>query len=75
MLIMGCWRWFNSILKEAKIEVTDENKEEIERIIHEYISEQSSYGRCSSDWRKARKEIRENLKMREELVEKLRGIA
>jgi len=36
---MGCWRWFNSILKEAKIEVTDKNKEEIERIIHEYISE------------------------------------
>jgi len=72
---MGCWRWFNSILKEAKIEVTDKNEEEIERIIHQYISEQASYGRCSPNWRKARKEIQANPEMRKELIEKLKAIA
>jgi len=53
------------------MEVTDKNKEKIDQVIHEYISEQSSYGRCSADWRKARKEIQENKEMKQELINKL----
>jgi hypothetical protein len=68
---MGCWKWFNNVLKEANMEVTDKNKEKIDQVIHEYISEQSSYGRCSADWRKARKEIQENKEMKQELINKL----
>jgi len=72
---MGCWKWFNNILKEAGIEVTDENTDKIDEIIHQYIGKQSSYGRCSSDWRKARKEIQADKQMKQELIEKLRSLA
>ncbi len=70
---MGCWKWFNSILKEAGIEVTDKNRDKIDEIIHKYIGEQSSYGRCSTDWRKARKEIKADKEMSKELVERLKS--
>jgi len=59
-------------LKEAGVEVTDENREKIDEIIHKYIGEQSRYGRCSGDWRRARKEIQADEKMKQELIEKLR---
>jgi len=75
VLGMGCWRWFNTILKEAGIEVTDENRQKVDEVIHQYIGEQSSYGRCSADWRKARKEIQADEQMRNELVQRLQSIA
>lgn len=72
---MGCWRWFGTILKEARLEITDDNREKIDEIIHKYIGEQSSYGRCSADWKKARKEVKADEEMRQELVERLKAIA
>jgi hypothetical protein len=71
---LGCWKWFNGVLKEADVEVTEANKSEIDQVIHKYIGEQSSYGRCSADWRKARKEIKESPEMRSELIQKLRAL-
>ncbi|MCW4044535.1 MAG: hypothetical protein NWE94_03345 [Candidatus Bathyarchaeota archaeon] len=71
---MGCWKWFNSVLKEAEVEVTDANKEKIDDVIHHYIGEQASQGRCSADWRKARKEINESPEMKKELIAKLKAI-
>lgn len=71
---MGCWKWFNNVLKEAEIEVTDDNREEIEEVIHQYIGEQSRYGRCSADWRKARKEVQSNEQMKQELLERLKSV-
>jgi len=71
---LGCWKWFDSVLKEAEVKVTDKNKETIDQVIHKYIGEQSSYGRCSADWRKARKEINESPEMRKELIEKLKAL-
>ena len=68
---MGCWKWFNSILKEAEVQVTDQNKSKIDDVIHKYIGKQASYGRCSANWKKARKELepipelKRNLKARE----------
>ena len=72
---MGCWRWFNSVLKDAGVEVTDENRGKVDEIIHHYIGEQTRYGRCSADWRKARKEIKANEEMRSELIERLKSLA
>ena len=72
---MGCWRWFGSVLREAGVEVTDENREKVDEVIHQYIGEKTSYGRCSADWRKARKEISADEEKRNELVEKLRSLA
>lgn len=71
---MGCWKWFNGILKEAEIEVTDTNRDKIDQIIHQYIGEQSHYGRCSADWKKARKDIKSDEEMSKELVKRLRSI-
>jgi len=70
--LLGCWKWFNGVLKEAEVQVTDQNKGKIDEVIHKYIGEQSSYGRCSADWREARKEINENPEMRSKLIEKLK---
>ena len=72
---MGCWKWFNGVLKEAEVNVTEANKSEIDQVIHKYIGEQSSYGKCSADWRKARKEINESPEMRSELIQKLRALS
>jgi hypothetical protein len=72
--LLGCWKWFDGVLKEAEVKATDANKEKIDGVIHKYIGEQSSYGRCSADWRKARKEIQESPEMRKELVEKLKAL-
>ena len=75
VIVLGCWKWFNAILKEADVEVTESNKDKIEQVIHDYIGEQSSYGRCSSDWKKARIEVKENPELKQELVDKLKTMA
>ena len=72
---MACWKWFNQILKEAGVEVTEENREKVDEVIHQYIGKQSGYGRCSADWRKARKEIQVDEAMRQELIDKLQLMA
>ena len=56
------------------MQVTDENKDKIDEVIHKYIGEQSSYGRCSADWRNARTEIKESPEMKQELIEKLKAL-
>jgi hypothetical protein len=71
---LGCWKWFNGVLKDAQVEVTDENKAKIDQVIHKYIGEQSSYGRCSADWKKARKEINASPEMRSELIAQLKAL-
>ena len=72
---MGCWKWFNGVLKEANVSIKDQNKEKIEDIIHKYIGEQSRYGNCSADWKKARVEINGSPKMKAELIAKLKTLA
>ena len=72
---MGCWKWFNKVLKEAGIEVTYENRDNVDEIIHQYTGEQSRYGRCSADWRKARKEVQADEQMKQELIERLQSLA
>ena len=72
---MGCWKWFNNVLKEAEIDVTDENRAKVDEVIHQYIGEQSRYGRCSADWSKARKEVQADEQMRRELIEKLQSMS
>jgi hypothetical protein len=72
---MGCWKWFNRVLQEANVTVTDNNKSKVDDVIHKYIGEQASMGKCSADWRKARAEIKENPKMKAELIAKLKALA
>jgi hypothetical protein len=46
------------MLKEAGIEVTDKNKNKIDKVIHRYVGEQSSYGRCSQTGAKLEKRFK-----------------
>jgi predicted Fe-Mo cluster-binding NifX family protein len=71
---MTCWKWFGGVLKEAGVEITSKNQKKVDDVIHHYIGEQSSYGRCSADWRKARKEIEADEKMKKELIAKLKAL-
>jgi hypothetical protein len=70
---MGCWRWFRGILEEAGIEVTDENREKIDEMIHEVIGETSKYERCSSDWKKVGRKIKADGDEKNKLIENLRS--
>jgi len=72
---LGCWKWFNTVLKEAGVEVNDSNREKVDQVIHKYIGEQASYGHCSSNWMVARKQIQENKEMKQELIAKLKTLA
>jgi len=69
-----CWKWFGGVLKEAGVEATDANKTKIDQVIHSYIGEQSSYGRCSADWKTARKQIAGDEKMKAELIAELKKL-
>lgn len=71
---MTCWKWFSSLLTEANITVTDGNKAQIDDFIHSYVGEKSRLGRCSADWKKARAEIKEDPKMKQELIAKLKAL-
>jgi predicted Fe-Mo cluster-binding NifX family protein len=71
---MGCWKWFNGALKEAGIKVTDENREKVDEVIHEFIGKTSKYEHCSSDWTKAAKKIKADEKEGKKLIERLRTI-
>jgi hypothetical protein len=70
---MGCWRWFKGILKEADIEVTDENREKIDEVIHEAIGKTSMYERCSGDWRKVGKLVKADESEKKKLIKKLQA--
>ena len=63
------------MLKEAGIEANDQNKEKIDNIIHKYIGEQSRLGKCSADWKKAKKEITANEKMKTDLITQLKKLS
>ena len=73
---MSCWKWLDSILREAGIDETaicwPQNKEEIYEVVRQYVCEQASYGRCSTDWEKAGTEIGANQQMKQELTKSLR---
>jgi hypothetical protein len=72
---MTCWKWFNSVLEEANVTLTNKNKAKVDDVIHKYIGEQSSMGKCSPEWKKARVKIKENPKLKAELIAKLKPLA
>ena len=72
---MSCWKWFNIILEEAGVEVTEENRERIDQAIREYVNDRSSYGKCSAVMKEASSQITEDKNMHQELIEKVRVAA
>jgi predicted Fe-Mo cluster-binding NifX family protein len=70
---MGCWRWFKGVLREAGIEVTEENRERIDTVIHEVIGETSKYEHCSGDWRKIGKLVKGDEQEKKKLIKRLQS--
>lgn len=71
---MTCWKWFGTLLKEADVQANPESQEAIDGVIHKYIGEQSKMGKCSADWKKAKKEIAADEKMKTELIAQLQKL-
>jgi hypothetical protein len=72
---MPCWKWFNVMLEEAGVEVTEENRERIDTVIHTYVNDRSSVGLCSVVMREASAQIAGDKTMRQELIGKLQEAA
>jgi hypothetical protein len=72
---MPCWKWFNVILEKAGVEVTEENRERIDEVLHQYVNERSSMGLCSPVMREASGQIDGDKVMRQELMVKLQEAA
>lgn len=70
---MGCWRWFNSVLKEAGVAVTPKNRTKIDKVIHEYIGAKAEYEHCSADWTKEGKKVKMDLKEKEKLIKAVKS--
>lgn len=68
---MSCYiRHLSSVLGENGISVTKENRKEIDRAIHEFVS--VAYKDCPETWRLVKKDIRDNPKELRRLVAYLR---
>ncbi|HHT76044.1 MAG TPA: hypothetical protein PKX52_07590 [Methanomassiliicoccaceae archaeon] len=72
---MACWKWFNNMLEDAGVEVTEENRERIDAVIEQFIAERSALGKCSRVPAEASGEISGDRTMRDELIERLRKAA
>jgi hypothetical protein len=72
---MSCYfRHMKDVLEEAGIEVTGENKKEVDRIIHEIVAVE--YKNCSPTWKAVKAHIKGDEKARKEFVNKLKkGLA
>ncbi|MBI0583681.1 MAG: hypothetical protein ISF22_05575 [Methanomassiliicoccus sp.] len=72
---MSCWIWFNSILEEAGVKITPENRDRIDDVLHGYIESRSQAGRCSAEPEVAAGQISTNPMMRSELISRVREAA
>ena len=56
---MTCYfRHLNEIFKKAGIEVTNQNKREIDKVIHEIVG--AEYKNCSAAWKKVKERLAED---------------
>ena len=68
---MSCYfRHMKDILTEAGIDVTEENKKEIDRIIHRLVAVE--YKNCSPTWKAVKEQIKGDDAARKQFIEKLK---
>jgi hypothetical protein len=58
------------ILEEAGIEITKENKKEVDRLIHGLVDVE--YKACSPAWKAVKEQIRGDEKARKQFIEKIK---
>lgn len=68
---MSCYfRHMKDVLEEAGVEVTKENKKEIDRIIHGVVDVE--YKNCSPTWKEVKQHIKGGYKARNLFIERLK---
>jgi len=68
---MSCYfRHMKDVMEEAGIEITPENKKEIDRIIHELV--EVEYKTCSPTWKGVKERIRGDEASRSHFVTRLK---
>ena len=68
---MSCYfRHMKDILEEAGIEITKDNKKDIDRIIHGLVD--VTYKDCSPTWKKVKEHIKTDEAARNQFVENLK---
>ena len=68
---MSCYfRHMKDIFEEAGIEVTKENKKEVDRIIHGLV--EVEYKNCSPTWKAVKEQILADDKARGQFIERLK---
>ena len=71
---MSCYfRHMKDVLEEAGVEITKENKKEIDRIIHGLVEEE--YKNCSPTWKGIKEHIKTDEKKRKQFIAKLKKAA
>ena len=69
---MSCYlRHMSEVLKEAGIEVTKENREDIDRALHSFAGVE--YKNCSSTWKELKQRL-QNEEGRKNLVQQLKAL-
>jgi len=69
---MSCYfRHMKDVLDEVGVEITPDNKKEIDRILHGIVDVQ--YKNCSPAWKKIKEMVKGDPVQRELFVEKLRN--
>ena len=71
---MSCWKWFNQVLEEAGVKVTEENRDRIDHVFHQFLDEDISYGKCSAAWSTLQYRV-DDEKTKKSLVERVREAA
>jgi len=68
---MSCYfRYMKDVLEEAGVEITPENKKDIDRIIHGLVDEE--YKNCSPAWKAVKTHIKADAAARRKFIEKLK---
>lgn len=68
---MSCYfRHMRDVFEEAGVEVTKENKKEIDRIIHEMVDVE--YKNCSPTWKEVKQQIMGNYNARNLFIKRLK---
>ena len=69
---MSCYlRHLNDVLKEAGIDVTAENKKQIDRTIHDIVG--TTYKDCPATWREVKKRLASSEAEKKAFVKKLKA--
>ncbi len=68
---MSCYfRHMKDVLDEAGIEVTPENKKEVDGVIHRLV--EVEYKNCSPAWKSVKEMIKEDENLRADFIDRLR---